>query len=80
MLNDAQIKELPTRQFAERSHTKLGGTDSFGINRSVNAVDGYYGIAWYEAFEDDQGKRYKVYCWDGVNGGKLPFREEESSE
>ena len=76
MLSDAQIRELPTRQFAEKTHTSLGSTDSWGINRSNEAIGGYYGIAWYEAFEDGQGVRYKVYCWDGINGGKLPYRQE----
>lgn len=78
MLSDAQIRELPTRKFAEREHTDLGSSDSFGVHRSNEAIDGYYGVGWYQAFEDPETKeRYKIYCTDGVYGGKGPYKRED---
>ena len=72
-----QLRSLPSREYAEVGHKNLGVSESSPHDRSPDAIGGAYGIAWYDVFEDEVGKRYKVYCTDGERGGRGPYRDEE---
>jgi len=72
-----QLSGMESRAFAEHADKTLGVSEITPWGRSPDAIGGAYGVAWYEVFEDERGKRYKVFCTDGVNGGRGPYRIEE---
>lgn len=72
-----QLSGMESRDFAEHAHKSLGASESAPWDRNPEAIDGAYGISWYEVFEDERGKRYKVFCTDGLRGGRGPYRIEE---
>ena len=73
----AELRALPSREYAVRGDRCIGASTSTAHDRSPDAIGGAYGIAWYDVFETEQGERYKVYCWDGMRGGHGPYRDEE---
>jgi hypothetical protein len=72
-----QLSGMESREFAEHAHKSLGVSEITPWGRSPDAIGGAYGVAWYEVFEDERGKRYKVFCTDGERGGRGPYRIEE---
>lgn len=68
------VRTLPSRQFAhpfDRPVKVEGDEQTHGVDPSSEAIGGFYGIGWYEAFKDHQtGQLYIVHCSDGVNRGK----------
>lgn len=79
------------RQWASRRDKEIPKADyeKYGIqdpgtlshDRSPDAIDGAYGIQWYEYFLDrETGQPYKVRCYDGVNRSKGAFDEEAEAE
>ena len=78
MLTHTDIVALPSKTYADPTHTSIGESESQGHMPSPNAIGGYYGIQWYCAFENPKTKeRYKVHCTDGVYGGHGPFKNED---
>ncbi len=75
-LTTEEIKDLPQREYAERAHKAIGAVDAGGHHTSPEAIGGYYGIQWWEVFENTSGQRYKVRCYDGVDRSSGPFKEE----
>jgi hypothetical protein len=54
-----------------------GPTNTHGVGRSPDAIDGYKGIGWTQYFTDhNTGETYAVYCFDDENGGKSAHRND----
>ncbi len=73
-MNNFRIDTLPSRQWAhpfDRPVKVEGDEDTHGLDRSPNAIGGYYGIGWSEYFRCHRtGEVYAVHCNDGVNHSK----------
>ena len=64
---------LPTRDWATPGDKSVRASEdnSRGWDPSPDAIGGYYGIQWWEHYEDAKtGEKYRVHCYDGVYGGK----------
>lgn len=76
-----KMEDIPQRTWANRDHEELHIDDSYtGHDPSPDAIGGFYGIAWWAVFKDEDGNVYKVRCTDGVNGGRGPFQEDLKEE
>lgn len=66
------MKNLPVREYAHPFDRPIQGEDStHGVSPSSDAIGGYYGLGWYQHFEDHRtGERFRVHCSDGTYGGK----------
>lgn len=76
----ATARKISSRQYAHPLDKRRRDFDSetHGVGRSSDAIDGYYGIGWYEYFEDrNSGEVYQVHCSDGVYGGKGDHSDED---
>lgn len=76
--SNEELKEIPNRLHADKSHEEMGEGPSRGCHPNSEAIGGFYGICWYSVFKDETGKLYKVYCSDGVYGGMGPYKETSS--
>lgn len=67
------IMTLPLRQYAGLTDRPVEmKSETHGVDASPDAIGGYYGIGWHEAFRDRRtGELFRVFCSDGVNGGKV---------
>ena len=82
-----ETNQFPHRRYAGVFDLRIREeveTATHGVDPSPDAIGGYYGMGWYERYEDaDTGEVYEVHCTDGVNGGKsarLPGDEEWLSQ
>jgi hypothetical protein len=68
------------RTYAGRLDKRVDGPDNsvHGHHLSPEAIGGYYGIGWYEYFEDrETGEIYRVHCYDGVYRSKSSYTDED---
>jgi len=70
------INSLPSRKWADKSHTYLGSSETGPDMPSPDAIGGAYGISWYEVYQDEKGEIYCVHCYDGTYRSKGAFKEE----
>ena len=62
-------KRIPKEQLPNEHHSY------FGDHPSESAIGGYFGIAWYEYFQDSKTREiYKVRCCDGVYRNRGAWR------
>lgn len=71
-MSEINFRQLPRRHWAHPfDHAQPGKSESRGHDASSDAIDGYYGISWLQAFRDHEtGEVYAVNCWDGTNRSK----------
>lgn len=72
-------KEVPERHLAAVFDLPVDGPDHrHGVGHSPDAIGGCYGIGWWSYFKDTTtGEVYRVYCSDGVNGGRGPYSSKD---
>jgi hypothetical protein len=65
-------KNMKERRYAHPFDRQSSGPEDVrGVDRSSDAIGGYYGVGWSEYFICHKtGEKYRVYCSDGVYGGK----------
>ena len=57
-----------------------GDQSTHGVSPSSDAIGGYYGMGWYEYFQDrNTSEQYQVSCHDGVYSSKEAFTWEDCS-
>lgn len=71
-MSEIDISQLPRRHWAHPfDHAQPGESQTRGHDASPDAIDGYYGVSWLQAFRDHRdGKLYAVQCFDGTNRSK----------
>ena len=80
-MTTTEIKERQWATQGDREVTKEElpneNHEYWGNHPSPNAIGGYYGIAWYQYFQDSKTNEfYKVRCYDGVYKSKGSHKEE----
>lgn len=76
-----ESSEIKSRCYAGIFDQPIDSGEIRGADPSPNAIGGYYGISWCEYYRDTEtGEIYKVYCSDGVNGGKLAYSPEDEAK
>jgi hypothetical protein len=77
----AVTQDVPSRNFADPLDLPVQGPDATrGHDPSPDAIGGYYGISWYTYYKDRKTDEvYKVYCTDGVNGGRGPYSPDDEA-
>jgi hypothetical protein len=73
----AEINKIPSKTWATEGDTLIGNTEYSGHDPSSEAIGGYYGISWYEVFQDKNGELYVVRCYDGTNRSKPAHKPED---
>ena len=67
-------KEVSEEELPNENHTH------WGHDPSSEAIGGYYGIEWYEYFQDSKTNEvYKVRCTDGVYKCRGPHKPEKKT-
>ena len=62
-------REVSKEELPNERHTH------WGDHPSSEAIGGYFGVAWYEYFQDNKTNEiYKVKCYDGVYRSKEAYK------
>lgn len=75
----ANAVEVPSRGYANVFDLRVKGDEkTHGVGPGSQYIGGYSGMGWYNFFVDHKtGEKYKVHCWDGVNGGKDAYSDKD---
>lgn len=75
------INKLPIRRYAHVLDQPVrieGDQETHGVDSSPDAIGGYYGMGWTEAFRCHRtGELYAVHCSDSVRGGKAAHSDRD---
>lgn len=70
--------EIPRRPYAGIFDLPIGSSETRGCCPNPDAITGCDGISWESYFKDSQtGQTYQVFCYDGVNGGRGPYLQND---
>lgn len=78
-MGEIDIRRLKWRQWAHPFDHRIAHASTVrGHDPSPEAIDGFYGCQWDEAFLDrSSSEAYVVTCYDGANRSKGAYRPED---